>query len=286
MITSNDISRKIDRVLLDALIAIEEAAQKSNAPFIIVGATARDIIFQHIFGLPPERATMDIDIAVRVNSWIEYDKIQSVLINSGKFERENPPPRRLRFGKNLIIDVIPFGGLEKPAGEIAWPPSEDIVMSTVGFEEALRSSMKVKISNNPDIFIHVVTPAALAILKLISWNEKPAVRSKDAIDFYFIMKNYADAGNQDRLFSTDQDLLFGENFDYAIASTRLLGRDMKRICGERTRNLVEVVLKEETNEHSQLHLVVAMAKNEFDKDESYNHALLMLSELYLQFKGK
>ena len=41
--------------------------QSKKIDFYIVGATARDILLTNLYGLIPERKTMDIDIAIAIS---------------------------------------------------------------------------------------------------------------------------------------------------------------------------------------------------------------------------
>lgn len=50
--------------LKDILQALNTFFQSKEIDFYIVGATARDILLTNLYGLIPERKTMDIDIAI------------------------------------------------------------------------------------------------------------------------------------------------------------------------------------------------------------------------------
>jgi len=287
MSISRDISEKIDKNLRDTLMAIEDVSRVLKVPFLVVGATARDLIFNYVFDLKTYRATKDLDVAVWVNNWEKYKQIETALIASGGFAKDHRTPHRFRFGGTVLVDIIPFGGLENPPRKIFWPSTDGTTMLTYGFEEVYIFSVEVKISNNPDVLVRVATPAGLAVLKLISWKEDFPNRSKDASDLYYIMNKYLDAGNQDRIFSTDEDLISGGEVDYLIAGARLLGRDMRTICNETTKSVIEKILREETSDVSELNLVSDMVqKSQFDKEESFQRARLMLLELFNYFTNK
>ena len=49
--------------------------------------------------------------------------------------------------------------------------------------------------------------AGLAMLKLTSWNENSVRRQKDASDLVFILRNYLDADNLERLFGEAPDIV-------------------------------------------------------------------------------
>jgi predicted nucleotidyltransferase len=43
----------------------------------------------------------------------------------------------------MVIDLVPFGGVEDANSIIAWPPDRDIVMHVAGFSDALESAVQV-----------------------------------------------------------------------------------------------------------------------------------------------
>ena len=53
--------------LKDILQALNTFFQSKKIDFYIVGATARDILLTNLYGLIPERKTMDIDIAIAIS---------------------------------------------------------------------------------------------------------------------------------------------------------------------------------------------------------------------------
>jgi len=61
-----DISGKIDEDSTAALAHVKAAADSLGISFFIIGALARDILLKLHFGLPPHRATLDLDLGVFV----------------------------------------------------------------------------------------------------------------------------------------------------------------------------------------------------------------------------
>jgi len=100
------------------------------------------------------------------------------------------------------------------------------VLSLIGFEDTFKHAIDITIR---DITIKVASPLGLALMKLFSWADRRA--QKDASDFAYIVANYFDLGNENRLYGENQDLL-DENFDYTLSGCRLLGRDLKDISIE------------------------------------------------------
>lgn len=152
-------------------------------------------------------------------------------------------------------------------------------MSTVGFSEAIENAITVRLRTDPDLDVRIPTPAGMAIMKLISWHEKYPERKKDAIDLLFLMKEYINAGNDDRLHAEDSDIVAMEDFDYDMASPRLLGRDMSRIAGTETLVAIRQILDEETNEDSSHRLVLDMTHGKFLVEDLFKSTLNLVKQL-------
>lgn len=271
---SKDISNKLDPSIVGVLIDVAEVATSLGIPFFVVGATARDIFFQHLYGVPTTRATMDIDVAIRVNSWSEFWSIIGKLIEAKSYQRDRRKAHRI-YHAGTIIDIVPFGPIEHPTGSIAWPPDFASVMKTIGFEEALQCAIDVKISSDPDVVVKVSTPPALAIMKLQAWKDDYPNRPKDAIDVSYLLKTYIRAGNDARLFTSDEDLLT-EGLDSDQESARLLGRDARLLCTEETRTIIAGILAEELAEGSPLNLLSDMMSGGFRDDYSADRTFQLL----------
>jgi len=123
-------------------------AESQRLRLFIVGAQARDLLLQYVYDLPIHRATNDIDFGIIVESWDEFTKLRDSLIAINKFQPHRTMRHRLIHESGLLIDLIPFGNLEKVSGQISWPPDFSIVMSTVGFQEAFDNSVEVRIADN------------------------------------------------------------------------------------------------------------------------------------------
>jgi predicted nucleotidyltransferase len=280
---SRDISGKIEQSLVETLNAVNEMARMLDIPFFLVGASARDIVFSALFNITTIRATLDLDLAIRVENWVKVQALIKRMLSSGLFTQDKQRQHRFVYKDSVFLDIIPFGELEKPPGFIKWPPKNDVIMSTIGFEDAFQSAISVRLSSDLDLYVWVCTPSGLAILKLIAWNEKYPERDKDAKDLLFLMEQYLDAGNDSRLNAEDSDLMDIEDFDYGLAGARLLGRDMAKIAAPETRSIVINILKKEINENSDYRLVLDMLKGQFDMSERFEQTLTRVKQLYVGF---
>ena len=117
-----------------------------------------------------------------------------------------------------------------------------MIMSMLGFEEAYQSSLKVRLSNEPPLYILVPSVPALALLKIISWADAYPRRERDAHDLLFILENYEATGIEERLYESHVPLLTEEEFDSQLASVRLLGREIAQLGSTETVRTVEEIL--------------------------------------------
>jgi predicted nucleotidyltransferase len=274
--TSFNLSGKIDPYTVNVLLTVDKETGALNIPFFVVGATARDIILQHCYNMTPRRMTMDVDIGVEVADWNQFDELSNALISSGNFIATRDKHRFLF--KNRAIDIIPFGLIADHDKKISWPPEHVIFMSILGFKEAYEDSITVRLNANPVLDIKIPTLPGLAIMKLISWEEKYPERRKDAEDLHFVMESYYRAGNEDRLYENYQTLIEEEEFETRAAGIRLLGRDMATIANPDTREKLQKILMHETGEQTRYRLVQDMIRGSLE-DNQFDNVLNQLEKL-------
>jgi predicted nucleotidyltransferase len=223
MTSSLDLADKTPLTFLSDLIGELRAAAPDREP-LLVGALARDILLYYAHEIPVARATEDVDLGFAVSDWQDFTALRAALLTSPHFEPHERVPHKIFHRKYREIDLIPFGGVERADGRIAWPPAGEEIMTALGYRAALASAVDVKLPANQRIL--VVSLPMLAVLKVISWSERhTAVPRKDAADLLLILKNYLDAGNQQRLYEEGPHLLEDSNFDYERAGAWLAGRD-------------------------------------------------------------
>lgn len=276
-----DLSLKIDPACRELLSTVAGVAVAQGLDFFVIGATARDMILCHGYGIEPGRATVDIDIAVMLADWQEFERLIAVLLSSGSFFRTSAT-QRLRYCSGLPLDIVPFGALAREE-EIRWPPDGSIVMNVRGFAEAYAQAMPVCLQRNPEVKIKFASPAGWALLKLLAWQERGAAASKDAQDLRILLRHYAEAGNEDRLYGEEADLLTAEQFDLPLAGARLLGHDLAKLCLPASRAVVREILARETEEQGHYKLVTAMVREQFDRGSAFEEAMGLLTRLKMGF---
>jgi predicted nucleotidyltransferase len=234
---------QIDPVVLEAIRKIDEIAHKHETRYFLAGATAREVILRHVFGRPPGRRTLDVDFGIAVRDWDHFNTLQSSMEQAG-FTAYPHKIHRLIYNSTpaVIVDLIPFGGVESADRTISWPPEEDIVMRVTGFSDGLESAVAVRLEKN--LVIPVVSLPVLLVLKLLAWVDRKHEK-RDAADIHTLLKEYGDAGNEDRLYGEEVNVLEAEGYDFELAGARLIGRDAALVISPDTRNRVRDILQSE-----------------------------------------
>lgn len=272
-----NISNSIPDNYLQIFDTLAQVSAEHDARFVIIGATARDLILQYGFGISTPRITMDIDVAIYMHSWDIFDAFKNQLMATKQF-RQAKEVYRLVHENGIPIDIVPFGNIEAGAHHISWPPTHEIIMSVLGFEDAYLYASSVRISNMPIIDIRVANLTSLVALKIIAWNSRYPLSQKDALDVAFISRVYLDAGNQNRFAEEHSDMLT-EDFDYLHASARLLGRDMTNVLSFETKAQVIQILDQEIKEQNRYKLVEDMTQEYYR--EQFDVNLILLKKIQL-----
>lgn len=241
--------RPIDDVTIDILRAVAEEAQAEQVDYMLVGATARDILLTHVFGLAARRATYDVDFTIAVKDWDQFDALRARLIARGTFIPGGQARQRLYYkgdqgDLNYHLDLVPFGQITQGSDELAWPPDMKVIMNLAGYDDVLAAAERVTFL--PGFDGKVVSLAGLAILKLVAWSDRRLENPKDAHDLIHLMDSYAAAGNIDRVYEEDGVIEAGD-YDPDLAGVYLLGKDIRRVASEQTIAVLTQIVERDFN---------------------------------------
>jgi predicted nucleotidyltransferase len=275
-----DISGKIEPHKAAVLAAVDRAARKLGISFFVVGGAARDFILQNGYGIRTPRVTLDVDIGVSVSSWDEFKRLIETLLSVENFKKteiehrfKSPTPQETK------VDILPFGTIEGIKRTIQWRQDNN-EMNMSGFIEAYQAAVNVKISSNPSLVVKMAALAGLALLKLISWNDKPHERDRDAKDFKTIMYHYLEAHPKEYLY--DVHLNIASDGDYDLISARVLGRDIKTITGPDMYPQIIEILNRGSDQNGSLHFVQQMQTTSSFQQTTFLRDIEMLKAV---FKG-
>ncbi len=111
-----DLSSKIDEVTADLFVLIDQVANKLGCEYLVVGATARDLVMHHGYGAPVRRATRDLDFAIRIASWEQFEILMKQLGAHGF--TKGKMPQRMMSADGIPIDLVPFGAVANDESNI------------------------------------------------------------------------------------------------------------------------------------------------------------------------
>ncbi len=274
---SLDLSGKISAKILEILEAISNIAASLDILFFVVGAAARDIILYCGFDVAIKRATQDIDLGMMVESWKKFGLLKESMLGSGLFVKDKKEPQRFYYKGGCPVDIVPFGRISEPNAIISWPENNGVEMNTLGFKESYDNSVLIRLKTDPVFEIRFASLAGLATMKIISWKDNYPFRSKDAKDFEYIMRNYIDAGNYERVYEGEEsDLLKVDDPDYEGISARLMGRDVATILSLDSKEYILQIVNKETGEQNRYKFIEDMRQgSSFSSDEFEARLTLM-----------
>ena len=228
-ISSEQLHNPILKELLGKLKSYFDSIQSE---FYVIGATARDITLSAIHNLEIRRATSDLDIAIAIPDWGQFDKISSDLTAMDGFEKSTQQKQLFWYNKTFKLDIVPFGEVAKEDNNIYWPPEEEFAMSVVGFTEIAKNVISVIIDNETEV--NVASLPGIFILKLAAFKDRGSEVGKHADDIAYIISNYLEINIERAVKKHYSDLYEIENYTPFIAGAILLGKDTKRILAENT----------------------------------------------------
>jgi predicted nucleotidyltransferase len=231
--------------LVDVVRPLQEAAAKLDAPLFLMGAAARDVMLLHAFGIKTLRQTEDIDFGVMVKDWAAFEALRQALLAGGQFEtKSKDATHKLWHRSGRPLDIVPFGGVEKPDRSLAWPPNEEIIFDCFGMQEALQSGHDVLLPG--DVSLIVPSLPALALLKITAWQDRKLTRrGRDAGDLMLYLRHYLDCDQYDHAAKDYPELFDTADYDHEVTSARLLGLDLRQLLSaEAVDRVLAIVLPE------------------------------------------
>lgn len=265
----------VDPLIIDILRSVAEEARSEGIAYMLVGATARDILLTHVFGLATRRATYDVDFAVAVRDWYQFDALRRRLIARGTFTPAGTAQQRLYYydensEPDYPLDLVPFGPIAQGANAISWPPDMKIVMNVAGYDDVLAAAELVTFA--PDFAGNIVSLPGLAILKLVAWSDRGRDNPKDAHDLIQLMNSYSVAGNFDRVYD-EEGVIEAGDYDPELAGIYLLGRDIRLIASLEMRHVLKQII---TRDFSRLAMEMIKQLRHFENAEQMVEARLRL----------
>ncbi len=218
----------------EALAALARVAASRGLSVLLIGALAREIIFDRQFDGKPYRATRDVDVGVRVATWDEYRAFVGLLVGAGFIQKAE---HKLRYRDGTEFDLLPFGGVVDEHNKLTWRDGERM-MSMDGFDSA---DAHGELRDVAGVRLRVVNLPGLT-LKLFAFKDREAnLRSSDLGGLSYILLNASDAVRERTYTELEPTLLVALN--YPELGPYLLGCDVaatvNRDEGRRLLDLVD-----------------------------------------------
>jgi predicted nucleotidyltransferase len=257
-----NLSKQLDNALVELYRVINEVAEELGIPFLVVGASARDLVFEYVYGMNIQRATKDVDFGIQIASWSEFEIVKEELKKKGFKETKNA--HRLESQYVYPIDIVPFGGVEDHEANIEWPPLGEQVMKVLGFSEAFEHADIVNICDNPALKLKVASPIGLTLMKFIAWQDRSFdKRRKDATDLHYMLISYEKLpGTKLRLYD-DLELLELYDGDISLIGAHLLGQDSREIASKGTSDFINKIVSD-NKENGQIELLASEMNTKHD----------------------
>ncbi len=212
---------------------IKRQADLAGVEFMVVGATARDLLIRQVVGSTPERATADIDVAVAVSSWAEVDQLTRAM---------QPAESMHTFHvQGTEVDIIPFGMIESDNRMIIWP--DDHRLDVFGFREAWADTVRVLLPFATEVA--VASLPAQSLLKAFAWRDRRHDDLRDAIDLRSVLRAYHEGLYLDELYENFGNLIEENDFVPEYAGAQRMGQEAGRLVAIADRGVVMQVFKDD-----------------------------------------
>ena len=227
--------RPLDPTLIRILESLDQACRALGIPYLLTGAMAREILLVHGYGLPPGRATRDVDFGFQVANWATFEALKASLFALGDFQPDLKIPHRIysvaeRMGMRMPVDLVPFGGVEAPVGSLAWPPDEDFFMDVRGFGVAFDHVIQIEVK--PGLQILLPSPACMTIMKTLAWKDRgKATQGRDAIDLVELLLRAEDIIGLEALYEHHLEIVEAKGGDPQLAAAHVLGAEAGMAAG-------------------------------------------------------
>jgi len=236
-------SKKFTHPLLKPILQeLTEYFKDSGISFFVIGATARDIIME-LHDESSGRLTHDLDIAITINNWEQYQQIEEGIANLPNFTKDPDQKQRFKYLDKFDLDIVPFGDIMKEDNKIFWPPDEEFAMSVLGFSAVNDAVLKVKIDE--DVEIQIASLSGIFLLKIVAWGDRNHKTNKDADDMAFILQNYLEI-HRDESLEYFEDI-YTEDHTILKGGSTLLGIHLNNVLenhSEAKKSIKEILTTE------------------------------------------
>ena len=207
----------------DALADLRSILDATGHSVVLVGAYAREVTFDRAVGRATQRVTLDIDAAIPMRDWSEFEQLADAITASGHFRRIERDGLTFTHRNGTEIDLLPHGDIANQDRRLCWPNDATRSLSVEGFDELSAHVVLVAIGS---IKIAVADLPALVALKLFAFDDRAEHTRKDLEDLVFMLR-HATESLEDRVFSELDSTILSE-YAYLDYGPLLLGIELRR----------------------------------------------------------
>jgi len=208
---------------LALFVDLDRAARSVGVVPCLIGAGAIRLGADLEWRVRLPRATLDWDFAVRVSSWQEFAVLSAALVSGNGGFVSTPVQHRFRHRTGGLLDLVPYGDVEKPPGEIQLHSGN--VMTTRGFGALDHHHASFAAGH---VNIRTASIPAIMGLKLIAYLDRRPGIIRDIQDAHAILEVSEGSVSDERTERDGFDRLASGDIRYAEIGAYLLGRDLGR----------------------------------------------------------
>lgn len=251
---------QVDAEFFEGLQVFADAASATGVPWLMVGATARILLLEKVYGWPTGDGTQDVDFAVLVGDWIHYEKLCARIAEQPVIETKGRLVKRFQTRRGFPFDLLPYGGVEENDKQVFWPPNRDSLMTVRGFAGAGKDAIHVRV--NGDLIVPVASPVGLCALKLFAWQERGAQQiGRDAKDVAYLFRHIERLLPREQLHEAHIGELEDADYDARLAALDVFGQQVATQLENDERVFMETVLSIELEQDTDARLVRDLNKH-------------------------
>ena len=242
-------------LLVETLHALAKCYAALNMELYVVGAVARDLALRLLKINDPYRGTLDLDVAVLLADWEQYQQLTETLLNH-QFLKAAEKQRFYYVGTTgnyrYMVDIVPFGTIAHQE-LLAWPPDGHPVMSVRCFEDVMTHADTVSVDNA--FSFRLASLSGQFLIKLDAWSDRHALTKKDASDMVHILRNVYMAYALSRQALPPEINIEASEFDVVVAGAEWIASDLCLILSKEHRRFYATMLQNEVNQEENSALI-------------------------------
>lgn len=215
----------IEPELVSCLEILRDVLDRHGIRRSLMGA----LVLQLYFG-PSVRRTQDADFAIWVRSWQEFEQLKKELLDRGY--GQGSEPHRLRFGRNAMVDLIPYHPSLLREGKLVWPDGT-AEMNLIGYDRLFELAEPMEIA--PGLDLPAAPLSVFVVLKMVCYEDSQ--RNRDLSDIFLCLEHYEEEPETSRRYQVIE-----REIDWDSAGAYILGKEAARFMSRELKEQVNAFL--------------------------------------------